>query len=201
MNAAAGSHLQGCRVSVLAHGGGAGGARREEAAEGLAPIKELFHSIKLIEGGKTAKGQRSVQCPRLSTARQSDQLWPPKLPPKYQKIINKKSLFILYIKLSHSDRWFVLSVSYIWNKWTNQEASIDSPGLKAFQYKWKALDSVQSFPQRPSGVNQEEKISAASLWTIKQKTNESAQDQNHVRSLAAQLALTGWLTAAAWLGY
>lgn len=33
----------------VAHGGAAGGARREEMGQGLVPIKELFHSIKLME--------------------------------------------------------------------------------------------------------------------------------------------------------
>lgn len=33
----------------VAHGGDAGGARREEMGQGLVPIKELFHSIKLME--------------------------------------------------------------------------------------------------------------------------------------------------------
>lgn len=47
VNAAAGR--QGCRANVVAHGGDAGGARREEMGQSLVPIKELFHSIELIE--------------------------------------------------------------------------------------------------------------------------------------------------------
>lgn len=62
------SRFAGTSGERVAHGGDGAGARREEMGHGLVPIKELFHSIKLIEWNKTAKGHRLVQCPRSSTA-------------------------------------------------------------------------------------------------------------------------------------